>query len=443
MGEEEACHLDSKCRVKLESKNGKKQCRLLSCCMCEKHFHALCINYQSLPDSEFNALKDVFTCTRCFKLVDAISCQIEERISKIFDKYLHNDSLKEVSSKIASTQTHTETQDSIKHTTQCNNTPPNVTIKDLNNNIITMKDDSLGDNDNVLTNQITDSLSIDSKNIDKKSENSIASKVEINLKTNDTNDTLTEPIMNKIAVQNNNTVQKYEATNIPIIQTNIDKNNKISNNHAIDKNANDSHKKSETSIAFQSDKNLYLCGIETILSISDIKIILEDYNVHLNTIEITAAEGAFNKKKYVNIHSSSMTDIFKFKLSFSNSSLSNAWFLRETPPKHKTYAETLSKSKDITIDYANLNRDKILLKNKIIKQKSCPNSLNFETITLRPVITNQHQNPLIPTIKTNFRNKISNGFTISNNKPPLKSFINSVQSSSNFLSQKVNQNRPK
>jgi len=411
MGEEEACHLDSKCRVKLESKNGKKQCRLLSCCVCEKHFHALCVNYQSLPESEFNALKEVFTCTRCYKLVDAISSQIEERISKIFNNHILNGSLKGVSSKIASTQTHTETHDDTKNNTPCNNILPN---SNSTNMIIEETNNGVGKNDNVTTNQTIDNLSLDKKKSGDKFEDKI------------------------VSINKN---EKYENPNMPKIQTDCDTNNETLTDHVNDMHNINTNENFEIKTSSQVDKNidkntekhLYLCGIETVLSINDVKIILEDYNVHLNTIELSNANGSFSKRKYINIHSSSMADIFKFKHSFSNSSLYNTWFLRETPPKQKTYAETLLTSKDITIKYTNLNRDKILLKNQLIKQKPSFESQTITTITVRPPIAKKQRNNFIPIDKTNFRNKISNEYLIRNNTPPL---TNNAQTEPIFLSNK-------
>ena len=47
------CEAQDNCRVVKEEKNGKKFIRFVTCRICTKSYHALCVNYQNLSDHEF------------------------------------------------------------------------------------------------------------------------------------------------------------------------------------------------------------------------------------------------------------------------------------------------------------------------------------------------------------------------------------------------------
>lgn len=59
--------------------------------MCVKSFHALCANYHDLNDGDFAEKSDLFLCTRCFNLSEAIGSNIQTKIAQfIKEKILVN-----------------------------------------------------------------------------------------------------------------------------------------------------------------------------------------------------------------------------------------------------------------------------------------------------------------------------------------------------------------
>jgi len=88
-----------------------------------------------------------------------------------------------------------------------------------------------------------------------------------------------------------------------------------------------------------SDNTLtyYLCSVENILTVDDVRIILMDANISLAGIKILEAKGNFKNKKFLVISSDESVKIFNFKLCFNDSKLNGTWFLRLTPPKLKSH----------------------------------------------------------------------------------------------------------
>jgi len=79
----------------------------------------------------------------------------------------------------------------------------------------------------------------------------------------------------------------------------------------------------------------YLCSVETVLSVEDVKLILNDTGVNTEELEFNTPAGNFKSRKYLMITSSNTIKLFSFKLNFNKSSLNGTWFLRDTPPKNK------------------------------------------------------------------------------------------------------------
>jgi len=80
-----ACCLKDECRVISEGKNQKKQVRLIFCRVCNNSFHAVCVNYHTKSDSEFALAVNIFSCNKCFQLIEAISEQIHNKFSSLIN----------------------------------------------------------------------------------------------------------------------------------------------------------------------------------------------------------------------------------------------------------------------------------------------------------------------------------------------------------------------
>jgi len=80
-----ACCLENECRVIKEAKSQKKLIRPILCRVCNNCFHALCVNYHTKSDSEFALTMNVFSCNKCFQLIEAISEQIYGKFSALIN----------------------------------------------------------------------------------------------------------------------------------------------------------------------------------------------------------------------------------------------------------------------------------------------------------------------------------------------------------------------
>jgi len=140
---------------------------------------------------------------------------------------------------------------------------------------------------------------------------------------------------------------------------------------------------------------IYVCGIESSLTLEDIRFILPDYGVNIEGINLVEVDGNFRSKRYVKACSNNKIALFKFKNSINNSQLKNTWFVRDTPPRQAKHIidETIqNKVVNLNVEYKNLSRDKILLKhngydhsfsngnNNKIQSKSVPISIPFKNI---------------------------------------------------------------
>ena len=83
----------------------------------------------------------------------------------------------------------------------------------------------------------------------------------------------------------------------------------------------------------------FLCSIESVLNLEDIKLILTDAQISMHDIILENAVGSFKNKKYVIVHSESPVKLFHFRLAFQKSQLNGEWFLNRTPPKQRNISQ--------------------------------------------------------------------------------------------------------
>jgi len=127
-----------------------------------------------------------------------------------------------------------------------------------------------------------------------------------------------------------------EATNIETVEDEeLDLHKSDSPNHLT------SEKKQSTTEQYDN-KILYLCSVESQLSVEDIRLILNDANIALDDLYFSQPDKDFKAKKYIEINSLNAVKLFKFKFSFEKSNLNGTWFLRTTPPKSKVQTSNAS-----------------------------------------------------------------------------------------------------
>jgi len=99
----------------------------------------------------------------------------------------------------------------------------------------------------------------------------------------------------------------------------------------------------QDTISSKTEDNLYVCSIEKELTLNDVRLILEDAEVHVKNIELWEITGDFKRKRFIEVTSKEKIDLFKFKHSFSRSKLCGTWFLRSTPPRSPVEVKQSSK----------------------------------------------------------------------------------------------------
>jgi len=142
------------------------------------------------------------------------------------------------------------------------------------------------------------------------------------------------------------TVEKYKCSEVPVVadlKTLSTENLILTQSNDNGNNAEISKKqtatptttttKTTTTTQKHDTKILYLCSIESQLSINDIQLILSDANIEVDDVAFNQPDKDFRTKKYVEINSLNAVKLFKFKFSFEKSNLNGTWFLRTSPPK--------------------------------------------------------------------------------------------------------------
>jgi len=329
-----------------------------------------------MSDNDFKAAKDVFTCNRCFNVVDTITNQLEERISKLFDsKLLLHSSIKPLT-RIASTQTDidTDTHTDTKTHTNTSQITDNVINLNITNEILPEK---LSNVKNIDTGNNTQTDIDTDIHADTKTHTNTSQITDTVINSKVTNEILPEKLSNVKTIDTGNNITINTLNSVKDIEGNLGENSELPPNQEkpVDK------------------CKIYMCGIETSLSIKDIKIILEDYSIHINKISFSEQEGIFKKKKYILISSNENVDFFKFKTSLLNSPLKNTWFLRDMPPKRIIPADKNSIPNKISINYKDLQRDKILLQNMPFEKK-VPIHKNTTNHAMTYATIVKHQNTL-------------------------------------------------
>jgi len=289
----------------------------------------MCINHEDKTEVDFEALKEMFLCTRCYSLVDVISDKLYERVSFDFNNMrlqmqeLKSDLLNHINSNKPTNEMPPFSNNSIK--------PNEETCEDKND--CNEADIDTGKIEEVVFNQ------------------KIEEKKKDNIDTSFTKSDIVQ-ITDGTEVENPNAVSPKKKNNyIPSDEVKV--------------------------------QEYYLCGIECELSKEDILFILEDYSISTLNINVSEIEGHFRRKKYIKLTFESAVKYFKFKNSLETSQLKNTWFLRKDPPKVRLFHDIKpfeQKAKTVTVDYKNLARDKILLQNN----HKCPsvqnNSSNNSTV---------------------------------------------------------------
>ena len=92
--------------------------------------------------------------------------------------------------------------------------------------------------------------------------------------------------------------------------------------------------KATTSTANINDngKTLYMTSIEADLTLEEIRLILQDYDVILAGILLQEVKGNFTTKKYIKVSAQDPKCLSKLKISFNSSKVSSSWYLRDRPP---------------------------------------------------------------------------------------------------------------
>jgi len=82
------CSLSPNCGLSNEGKKDKNYTRLIECHICLKTWHAYCIGYHSLKESELSEKANTFVCNKCNFFVNAVSDVVAEKVySKINDLF--------------------------------------------------------------------------------------------------------------------------------------------------------------------------------------------------------------------------------------------------------------------------------------------------------------------------------------------------------------------
>ena len=85
--ENTACCLKEKCRIQSEKeiKHTKKHVRVATCQICDRSFHAYCINYHTKSEANFMQEVQLFTCTKCYRITDAMAEIVASKVGTLFD----------------------------------------------------------------------------------------------------------------------------------------------------------------------------------------------------------------------------------------------------------------------------------------------------------------------------------------------------------------------
>jgi len=152
----------------------------------------------------------------------------------------------------------------------------------------------------------------------------------------------------------------------------------------------------------------FLCSIETVLSISDINLILNDASVKTDGITLLEAEGDFRFKKYVVINFNSALSLFQFRTTFEKSNLHGIWFLTNKKPKWQR--------RDDKTTYVQEQRHThfVSSNNAIAQNKRYANNKNTFAFNK---YQNEHRNTSSSNIRINAHNNNSN-YTYKNIQQP-------------------------
>jgi len=79
------CCLSPNCGLSAENKKDNNFTRLVECRICLKSWHAFCVGYQTMEETEFSEKSATFACNKCNYFVNAVADVVTEKLSVIIN----------------------------------------------------------------------------------------------------------------------------------------------------------------------------------------------------------------------------------------------------------------------------------------------------------------------------------------------------------------------